>query len=81
MADQWVGVLFVTAILIVVVGWLLWLASAVLVLFATFVMGLPTLVSVLLFILFPPSLIAFLVGYVCLQLDLYPGARRNREIE
>jgi type IV secretory pathway TrbL component len=47
--------------------WLTVLASAATIIFTDFVMKLPLLLSLLLFILFPPLLIVFLSGYAMIK--------------
>ncbi len=52
---------------VIVGGWLLYLAAAALIIFARFVGELHPLLAVLMFFLFPPSLLAFLVGYALMR--------------
>jgi uncharacterized integral membrane protein len=47
--------------------WLSVLASALTLAFTGFVMGLPVFVALLLFVLFPPTLIVFLSGYAMIK--------------
>jgi hypothetical protein len=68
MSDSAVLFLFFGFVALTLIGGALYLASGLLVIFAIFVMGLPTLVAVLLFILFPPAFLAFLGGYFLMLL-------------
>jgi hypothetical protein len=53
---------------IFVAGWALYWAAALLIAFAVFVMELNAILVLLMFVLFPPSLLAFLAGYALLKM-------------
>lgn len=62
MSDDAVIIIVVIAIALIVLVWLSYLAAGIVLAFTAFVMDLPLIVTVLMFILFPPTLIVFLVG-------------------
>ena len=62
MSDTAVLIIVIAVIALAIVVWLLYLAAALVLVFAAFVMELPIIVTILMFILFPPTLIVFLVG-------------------
>jgi len=63
-------VIVVAVVAVIVIGWLLYLAAGLIMLFTAFVAELPVIISILLFVLFPPTLVVFLVGLAMLKLGL-----------
>jgi hypothetical protein len=55
--------LFALVVVVSIVVVLAFLAAGLTLIFTDFVMKLPLLISVIMFIIFPPTLIVFLVGY------------------
>ena len=53
--------------LIALIAWLAFISSAVTIIFTEFVMRLPLIVSLIMFVLFPPTLIVFLVGFFMIE--------------
>ncbi len=65
MSDTAVLIIVIAVIalaILAIVVWLLYLAAGLVLAFTAFVMELPIIVTILMFILFPPTLIVFLVG-------------------
>lgn len=62
MSDDAVVVFILIAIALMVLALLLYLAAGLVIVFAAFVMELPLIIAVLMFVLFPPTLVVFLVG-------------------
>ena len=61
-----VAIVFVIGLVfgvIALIAWLSFIASALTVIFTEFVMRLPLVISLLMFVLFPPTLIVFLSGF------------------
>ena len=80
MSDAAVGVTVMLVLIALGLGLLVWivrLASDLILAFTYFVMGLPFILTILLFVLFPPCLIVFLIGYGLLQLGF--GEKREPE--
>ena len=50
-----------------VAGWLLRFCASLIVFFTAFIIELPLVISILLFILFPPTIIAFLIGLLLID--------------
>jgi len=50
--------------------WLVPIAARLVLAFTAFLMGLPFLLTILVFILFPPSLVVFLIGVALMQLGV-----------
>lgn len=55
-------IIIAVVVALMIVGWLLYLAAGLVLLFTAFVMELPTILAIVMFIIFPPTLIVFLVG-------------------
>lgn len=62
MSNEIVGIIVIVLIVLGIVVWLLYLASALVLVFTGFVLELPLIVSIIMFVVFPPTLIVFLVG-------------------
>lgn len=60
-------IIFGVVIALGIVVWLLYLAAGLVLMFTAFVMQLPIIVAILMFILFPPTLIVFLTGLAFIQ--------------
>jgi hypothetical protein len=71
--------LVIVAAVIAIVGWLLYLAAGLVLLFTVFVMGLHPILAILLFILFPPLLIVFLFGLLFMQLGVADWLAGNND--
>lgn len=54
-------------VVIAVIAWIAYLATGLTLIFTAFVMRLPAVLSILMFIIFPPTLIVFLMGYAILE--------------
>jgi len=67
--DAWI-ILIVAILAVALIAWVIQLASGLILIFTYFVMGLPTLVAILMFVLFPPSLLVFLVGIAMMKLGV-----------
>ena len=63
MSETVVVVLVAAVIIIGVVVWIVQIAAASILAFTAFVMGLPTVLAILMFIIFPPTFVVFLIGY------------------
>lgn len=63
MSDTVVVVLVAAFIIIGVIAWIVQIAAASILAFTAFVMGLPTVLAILMFIIFPPTFVVFLIGY------------------
>jgi len=50
--------------------WLVPIAARLVLAFTAFLMGLPFLLTILVFILFPPTLVVFLIGVALMQLGV-----------
>ncbi len=70
MSDTAILIIIGVVVALVVVVWLLYLAAGLVLMFTAFVMTLPTIVAILMFILFPPTFIVFLVGLAFIQLGI-----------
>jgi len=76
MSDATVVIIVVFAALMalsLVLGLIVWLvpiAARLVLAFTAFLMGLPLLLTILIFILFPPTLIVFLIGVALMQLGV-----------
>lgn len=70
MSDEVVLIIVVAVIGLVIVGWVLYLAAGLVLAFTAFVMELPTIVTVLMFIVFPPTFIVFLVGLAFIRFGI-----------
>ena len=62
MSDQAVFIVVILAVALLIIGLLVYVAGGLIVMFTVFVGELPLILTVLLFILFPPSLILYLIG-------------------
>lgn len=67
MSDTAILIIIGVVVVLAIVVWLLYLAAGLVLMFTAFVMELPTMVAILMFILFPPTLIAYLVGLAFIQ--------------
>lgn len=65
--EVWILLGIVALLGVGVVIWLAVLASALTIAFTGFVMRLPIFLSLVMFVLFPPTLIVFLSGYAMLE--------------
>lgn len=74
MSDTAILIIFAGVIALGIVVWLLYLAAGLVLLFTTFVMQLPIIVAILMFILFPPTLIIFLTGLAFIQFGVAEAA-------
>jgi hypothetical protein len=66
-------VLAALVILLLALGLIVWLvpvAARLVLAFTAFLMGLPFLLTILVFILFPPTLVVFLIGIALMQLGV-----------
>lgn len=66
-------VLAALSILLLALGLIVWLvpvAARAVLAFTAFLMGLPFLLTILVFILFPPTLVVFLIGIALMQLGV-----------
>ena len=79
MGDDAILIIIVLVIALMLIGWLLYLAAGLVLLFTAFVMQLPIILSIIMFILFPPTLIVFLVGLAFLHFGI--AADRDGEKE
>lgn len=76
MSDTAIVIIVVLAalfILLLALGLIIWLvpvAARLVLAFTAFLMGLPFLVTILVFILFPPTLVVFLIGIALMQLGV-----------
>lgn len=62
--SETVVVALVAAVLVIgVLLWIVYVAAASILAFTAFVMGLPTILAILMFIIFPPTFVVFLIGY------------------
>ncbi len=66
-SEIWIIVGVIALIAVGVVVWLAVLASALTIAFTGFVMRLPIFISLIMFVLFPPTLIVFLSGYAMIE--------------
>lgn len=64
MSDNVVFLIIALFVVVTVAGWLIYLGYNLILAFTVFVMGLPLIFMILLFVLFPPSFIVFLIGLV-----------------
>ena len=64
---------------LMLIGWLLYLGAALVLAFTNFVMQLPMIISIIMFILFPPTIIVFLVGLAFLHFGIASDRDRKKE--
>ncbi len=57
-------------IVVALIVWISMIASQLTIAFTVFIMDLPIFISLLLFILFPPTLIVFLSGYAMIEFGI-----------
>ena len=62
MSDDTLIIIVVIVIALAIIVWLLYLAAGLVLVFTAFVIELPLILSIIMFIIFPPTLIVFLVG-------------------
>ncbi len=62
MSDEALTLIIVGVIALAIIGFLLYLAAGLILAFTAFVIKLPLILSILMFVLFPPSFIVFLIG-------------------
>lgn len=62
MSDDAIIIFIVLIAALAVIGWLCYLGAGLVLAFTAFVMELPTILSIIMFIIFPPTLMVFLVG-------------------
>lgn len=70
MSNEVVAIIVIALIVLAIVVWLLYLASALILGFTVFVLELPLIVSIIMFIVFPPTLIVFLVGLAFIRFGI-----------
>ncbi len=70
MSDTAILIIIGVVVALVIVVWLLYLAAGLVLMFTAFVTELPTIVAVLMFILFPPTFIVFLVGLAFIKFGI-----------
>ena len=62
MSETAIAIIALVIFAVLIIGWLLYLAAGLVLVFTAFVMKLPTILAIIMFILCPPTLIVFLVG-------------------
>lgn len=70
MSDTAIIIIIGVVIALVIVVSLLYLAAGLVLMFTAFVMELPTIVTILMFILFPPTFIVFIVGLAFIKFGI-----------
>ncbi len=70
-------IIVVAVIVLAIVVWLLYLAAGLVLLFTAFVMELSPIVAILMFILFPPTLIVYLAGLAFIQFGVADALARS----
>lgn len=71
-------IMTVLGLILGLISWLFPIAARLVISFTVFLMELPFILTLLVFILFPPTLIVFLVGFVLLRLGLGDDSRDRR---
>jgi len=70
MDEDTVIIIVVVAIALIVLVWLLYFAAGLVLVFTVFVMELPIVLTILMFIIFPPTLFVFLVGLAFIRFGI-----------
>lgn len=65
--EIWIILSIAALVVVALIVWISMVASALTIAFTVFMMDLPIFISLLLFILFPPTLIVFLSGYAMIE--------------
>jgi hypothetical protein len=63
-------VLVFAVIALAVLAWIVYASAGLILAFTAFVMGLPTILVILMFVIFPPTFVVFLIGVAMLKLGV-----------
>ena len=81
MSEEAIIIIILAIIAIFIIGWLLYLAAGLVLVFTAFVMELPIILAIIMFILFPPTLIVFLVGLAFIHFGVADAMARSNSGE